>query len=275
MALVLSAADYFPHAGNGVAVFRRRHGIACLPHSHPFHEVILVLRGQAVHVVDGFTHVFSAGDVILVRAGQTHHYRQVCGLEMVHVLLFPSWEHTSALEACFPCGVNGAAYPGYMSLSVPHFSRAMQGVCAIELSDATANGDVASLLAFIARHGVQHRARRIEGFKLKERRVSPTCDFMETHFLEQVRLEELAAVAELPSRTLLRFFQDVTSRSPFVYLHGLRLHHAMLQLRHSRKDVTEVAFDVGFSDLSFFIRKFKALTGVPPTVWRQQQSNEW
>ena len=75
MSLVLPATDYFRHPGLPMAVFRRDRGIASLPHSHEFHDMVFVLRGRAVHVVDGCAHEFGAGDLLLLRSGQVHHYR--------------------------------------------------------------------------------------------------------------------------------------------------------------------------------------------------------
>jgi AraC-like DNA-binding protein len=87
--------------------------------------------------------------------------------------------------------------------------------------------------------------------------------------------DRLAEQATLPLRTFLRQFHAVTGRAPFVYLHDLRLHHAMLELKRTKRHITDVALGAGFNDLSFFNRKFKLVAGLPPTIWRQKRPHEW
>lgn len=278
-----------------MTVFRRDRGISSLPHSHEFHDIVFVLRGRAVHVVDGYAHEFGAGDVLLVRRGQVHHYREVMGLRMLHILILPqfSMEVADAFhgtpdieEVLFPEEQEG--YRGHLSPGSREFGEALALVQAMESSLLRPHlecsvrfiGQWRSLLALIAHWQVKERlhgpvSRRIPQFETAEYRLRPAVRHLEEHFTDSVRLEDLADLAATSPRSLLRGFQTVTGRPPFVYLHGVRLHHAMLELRNTSRSVTAVAGDVGFNDLSYFNRKFKSFTGLSPTVWRQKRPHEW
>jgi AraC family L-rhamnose operon regulatory protein RhaS len=294
MALLFQVADYFHHPGLPVALFRRDHGIVCLPHHHHFHEIVFVLRGQAVHVVDGYAHEFAAGDLLLIRAGQVHHYRDVRDLGLISVLFLPPSGGTTssaipgAAGELFPHETNYGCYHGHLSPGWKVFGGALALVRGMEAGfSSQAPNDSGSvmeqfqfLLAMLAHYRNKARETRSPGgrishFELAEHRITPALKHLEEHFSDSVRLDDLADLASMPSRTLLRQFQTVTGRSPFVYLHDVRLHHAMLELRQTTKCVTDIAYDVGFNDLSFFNRKFKSLTGLPPTAWRQKRPHEW
>lgn len=57
--------------------------------------------------------------------------------------------------------------------------------------------------------------------------------------------------------------------TPHQYLLRSRLRRAARHLAHDDKPVTEVAYDVGFNDLSNFVRTFHRAAGVSPLKFRQ------
>jgi AraC family transcriptional regulator len=57
--------------------------------------------------------------------------------------------------------------------------------------------------------------------------------------------------------------------TPHQYLIRSRLRHAARLLAHDTRPVTDVALDVGFADLSNFVRTFHRAAGVSPRRFRQ------
>jgi AraC-like DNA-binding protein len=49
----------------------------------------------------------------------------------------------------------------------------------------------------------------------------------------------------------------------------LRLRHAARLLAEDDRDVTDIAYDVGFNDLSNFVRSFHRAAGASPLKFRQ------
>ena len=81
-------------------------------------------------------------------------------------------------------------------------------------------------------------------------------------------LTELARTAGLSRYHFLRTFRCVTGVTPHQWLLRARLRDAARRLVTSRTPVTEIALDVGFDDLSNFIRSFRAEFGVSPSRYR-------
>ena len=67
----------------------------------------------------------------------------------------------------------------------------------------------------------------------------------------------------------LRLFSRVLGVTPHQYLVRSRLRRAARLLADDDMDVTEIAYDVGFGDLSNFVRTFHRAAGVPPMKFRQ------
>jgi AraC-like DNA-binding protein len=72
------------------------------------------------------------------------------------------------------------------------------------------------------------------------------------------------------SRRFLRTFKRVTGVTPHQWVLRARLRDAARRLADTRAPVTEIALDVGFEDLSNFIRTFRAEFGVSPSRFRRR-----
>src|SRR4029450_5363553 len=72
----------------------------------------------------------------------------------------------------------------------------------------------------------------------------------------------------LSSFHFLRVFSAVVGVTPHQYLVRSRLRHAARLLADEDRAVTDIAFDVGFADLSNFVRTFHRAAGVSPRAFR-------
>lgn len=93
---------------------------------------------------------------------------------------------------------------------------------------------------------------------------------LETNFAESVSLDELTGIAGMPKRSFQRTFQLATGSTPIDYLIQVRINRAARSLCDSRESVTNIAFDVGFSDSNYFSRQFRKLMGVSPRDYRRR-----
>lgn len=81
-------------------------------------------------------------------------------------------------------------------------------------------------------------------------------------------LASVAARAGVSPYHFLRFFTAVVGATPHQYLVRTRLRHAARLLADGARSVTEVAGEVGFGDLSNFIRTFRRAAGTSPRRFR-------
>jgi AraC family transcriptional regulator len=81
-------------------------------------------------------------------------------------------------------------------------------------------------------------------------------------------LAELASIAGLSRYHFLRTFKRVTGATPHQWILRARLREAARRIASSSQPITEIALDVGFEDLSNFIRGFRAEFGISPQRYR-------
>jgi AraC-like DNA-binding protein len=94
-------------------------------------------------------------------------------------------------------------------------------------------------------------------------------EIMEENFRFNLSLEEYAKLCHRSLSSFKREFQAHFGESPGKWLLQRRLDHSAKLLRHSAMNVTEVAFESGFEDVSHFSRVFKERFGTPPLAYRQ------
>ena len=81
---------------------------------------------------------------------------------------------------------------------------------------------------------------------------------------EQINLEDAATQAGISPYHFLRLFSNVVGVTPHQYLVRSRLRHAARRLTDDDSAITEIAYDVGFGDLSNFVRTFHRAAGASP-----------
>ncbi len=98
--------------------------------------------------------------------------------------------------------------------------------------------------------------------------------FIEKNLLSSMELESLAERAHLSKFHFCRVFKRYIGMNPMKFVAALRIERAKELLKENNKAVSLVASEAGFRDLSNFIRQFKKITGVTPTMYRGYWNRE-
>jgi AraC family transcriptional regulator len=84
-----------------------------------------------------------------------------------------------------------------------------------------------------------------------------------------ISLADLSSVTGLSKRHFIRAFAESSGQTPHRYLVSRRIEKAKELLAHSSACITEIGLAVGFSHAQHFSNKFKALTGLTPSKYRE------
>jgi AraC family transcriptional regulator len=89
-------------------------------------------------------------------------------------------------------------------------------------------------------------------------------EYINDHLHQDLKLDEIAAIAQLSPYHFLRLFKQRIGITPHQYILQCRLNQAKHLLQHSNLSVAEIAIRTGFCDQSHLTRYFKRTTGVTP-----------
>ncbi len=101
------------------------------------------------------------------------------------------------------------------------------------------------------------------------RRAVRVALWLEAHAAESLHLEQLARESGVSAFHFLRLFTRVIGVTPHQYLVRLRLRDAARLLIRDTRPIADIAYEVGFGDLSNFVRTFRRAAGVSPRTFRR------
>ncbi len=242
------------------------------PADRPFEEVYdgwsvsYVRRGSFGLRTRGRDHQLVPGSVLVGRPGDAYvctHDHHLCGDECLSFHLSPA-----LVDA-----LGGPASAWRVGSVPPLAELAVLG----ELAQASAGGraDVGideAGVAFAARFvelagGTPRNPRPARPADL--RRAVDAALWIDASSAGHHDLDSLAAHLGLSPFHALRLFRAALGVTPHQYLVRCRLRDAARRLADDARSVTDIAYDVGFSDLSNFVRTFRRAAGVSPRAFRQ------
>jgi AraC family transcriptional regulator len=105
------------------------------------------------------------------------------------------------------------------------------------------------------------------------RRIHKVQDYIEYHLGQTLSIEELACAAGFSKYHFSRIFQGIIHEPLAHYVNRIRMENALFLLAHrTDKNMTDIAFELGFSDSAVFSRAFKNYYGVSPKEYRKDYS---
>ena len=99
-------------------------------------------------------------------------------------------------------------------------------------------------------------------------KTAPALNYIRTHLHEKITLSEAAQRCELSPYAFSRLFHKEHKVSFQEFLLRARTRKAQGLLSTSLLSITEISYEVGFGDLSYFVRIFHRYNGVTPTQYR-------
>ncbi|MTI42607.1 transcriptional regulator GlxA family with amidase domain [Roseibium hamelinense] len=86
------------------------------------------------------------------------------------------------------------------------------------------------------------------------------------------KVAAMATIAKLGERTFLRRFKAATGENPIRYLQLLRITRARERLESTTDTVSQIGWDLGYSDINAFRKVFLELVGLTPSEYRRRFS---
>jgi AraC-like DNA-binding protein len=252
----ISVSDFRCTAGPGDKPFVEQHSR---------YSISYVRKGSfGLHCRGKFSELV-AGSVLIGHPGDEYicTHEHVCGDECLSFFLGP--------ELVEAIGDSGA--PWQIGSAPPLPELVVLG----ELAQTAADGSSDVGLDEVGHAFAGRFVEAVSGRKTKplnaalrdRRRAVETALWIEAHSHQQIDLAQAAGQADISPFHFLRLFSSVLGVTPHQYLVRSRLRHAARLLADDDVSITDVAYDVGFGDLSNFVRTFHRAAGVSPLRFRQ------
>jgi AraC-like DNA-binding protein len=259
-------------------------------HDHVFHEIVYVETGTADHLTAAEPRKLRPGDIIVIQPRVWHAYRNPRRFCIINCLIDNSLiqKFGSLLDQ-----VDGSfdlfrrrvrrpdqqppvvlhARPADRSIFVEHLNRMM-----LERRERRNGWPVAvtaNLLEILVLTARLSRQQHIdEPVHLADRTaqaVLDTVSHLEAHYDQSVSLSALAQRVHLSPGHLSRAFSRRMGMGPVEFVAHLRIEEACRLLRWSDESLKTIAARVGYNEISYFSRRFRAQIGQSPRQYRRSR----
>jgi len=232
---------------------------------HRCHSISFVRKGSFGCSSRGRSFELVAGSVLVGRPGDeyvcTHDH--VCGDECLAFFLSPELVET----------IGDRAEVWQVGCAPPLPELMVVGELAQAVADGRSDLGLDEIGHLFASRFVEvvsgRRQKSVPTAARDRRRAVEAALWIEAHSHQAIDLQDAAAQADISPFHFLRLFSSVLGVTPHQYLVRSRLRHSARRLAGDQSSITDIAYDVGFGDLSNFVRTFHRAAGVSPRRFRE------
>lgn len=112
-------------------------------------------------------------------------------------------------------------------------------------------------------HQIQFRTRNIQRF-------NTVIKYIHTHYPEDLSVDQLSDYAHMSKYHFCRMFKKMTGDTVSHYINTVRVIEAEKLLLNTGKSITEISYDVGFHDASYFSKTYKSIKKTSPRSVRKE-----
>lgn len=232
-------------------------------------EILLLYSGAGIYIIDGERYTAKKGDLILYNAGTVHdefggsgndlstYCVAISNLKLVNLPLnkilpdeyspiMPSGEYFDELLSIFR-GIERESYRKGFAETANCLSLAL----------------VSKIYSMFETYG-QPRREKIPTLS------SLAKDFIDNHYAEQIKLEDIAKAVYTNVYTLSKVFKAEIGISPMKYVILRRMGEAQNLLINTNMTITRIAISVGYNDSNYFQNVFKNFMQMTPKEYRKR-----
>ncbi len=272
--LMLHTKDYFLTDKMRIMVAERSPQPAFPMHHHDFEELVIVWRGNGLHIWNDVPYRITCGDLFYVTSSDRHSYESVHELELDNILyirdrltLLADWQNLLP-------GVDIPQHQRYWRLGLQSMDiiRGNVDILAQECmkSDALSLQLSEALLLQIALLALRYRHDPDSPQLADAHQLDLLMNALRASIALPFRFDVFCQLHGFSMRSLGARFKQQTSMSVSHYLRQLRLCRAMELLRYNQRTIGEVAAQCGFEDSNYFSVVFHQTFGVSPSIYRQR-----
>jgi len=234
-------------------------------HSHDYYVISLIERGRQSFTHKGKKYTTPPGGVILINPDAVHTGEAVDSQGFELRSIYPTISYMQ--RAYYELTGHSGTIPLFAEVRVDH-PWAARSVLSLHhaLSEGKDVLECESRFIYTLTQLIKHCADAVStDHKMGNEKIAiqKARRYIEEHFAQGIRLDELAQSVALSPFYLLRAFRAEVGMPPYAYLESVRIGHTQRLIENS-KPLAEIAAEVGFSSQSHMTRSFKKIIGVTP-----------
>ena len=252
----------------------------------PFTRIYYVTEGTATVTIGDRTYLLSPDNMYIIPAFTRHS--DSCDSRFCHYYVH-IYEEASSGDSLidrydFPFGIPGTTLDRNLFQALCDHNSSM----ALKAPDPRVYDNKTSLIECVSLNRARPEWDRLESvgiilrllgrfvkeatpkYDTKDSRVREAISLINSKTSEPLRVDSLARAVRMTPDHFIRLFKKEMGCTPAQFIIGRRMTQAMLMLSAEPLMTKEVAYALGYDNLSYFSRLFKRHTGLTPGAYRER-----
>jgi len=255
----------------------KEHNFTKLPHKHNFYLFMLVTQGSGKHEIDFTTYTVAPGSVFLMQPGQMHYWsltKDIDGFVFFHSKEFYEKEYTGAGIHQFKF------YRSFQSTPYTRTTKKTISVLRALLQDMYVESRSHLLYKDEKLHSLINLVYITISRVYREKETTRSSkylntynefeDLIETHFRQNKLPKFYASTLHITEKHLNRICRECVNKTSTQLIADRVLLETKRLLSQHKQNITEIGFELGFNDTSYFVRFFKKQTGETPLNFQRK-----
>jgi AraC-like DNA-binding protein/mannose-6-phosphate isomerase-like protein (cupin superfamily) len=255
-------------------------------HWHEEAEFFMLLEGEILFQVDTDYFPLKAGEAVFIESGDIHAAYvlnddpcKFCAIVFHPDLLASAQYDTIQQTAILPLQEKRQSFPRHIKPDVPwqqellsHLERMMEAYeSRMPGFEAFMKGTLLIMLSLIAAEGrFVNRSQSDDSDTTKINRLKKVILYIQDNYREPIRTRDLSELIPMSDGQFCRFFKAMTRKTPVDYINSYRIRQAADLLQQSERKVSDIALEVGFDNVSYFIKVFRKAMKCSPSEFRKE-----
>ena len=245
-------------------------------HTHDFYEFFYIVRGKAIHEINGENQILSEGDFVLIRPWDAHKYSFLDNFDLEMISVGFSCENFDSALNMLETEANvftEPAMPPVINLYGYNLTDIYRKLCRIERTPIGAERRIyfKSILPYLL--------YRFISYGEEQPRTAVPAWFAEVINEMSKRenyiagLPKLLEIAHSSQEHITREFRRHIDVTPTEFINIKRLNFAAELIAEGKTEITDICFACGFNNLSHFYHCFKKRYGCTPKQFANEQAD--
>ncbi len=243
-------------------------------HRHDFYYILAIEKGSGLHEIDFTTYTVQDRSLFFMRPGQVHQLQLHAGTQG-YLLQFPAafyypdqpasrirLRKAATINACTCAPAQFAPLQYALETLWQEYNNRQEDF--VEMIKAQLSVFLVGLIRLQDAHpdrGSSYQQEQSEAF----------LDLLEQHITTHKQAGQYATLLHLSGAQLSTITQTILGKTPSALIRDQVILEARRRLLATSRQVGQVADDLGYEDVSYFIRLFRKHTGYTPEAFRRQR----
>lgn len=241
------------------ASFRDHH---FAPHTHDGLMLGIMREGAMRFLREGRVNEIGPGGITVINPGDVHTGGRCGGDRLVYTGIY------APQSILAKAGLGADVWFADGVVNDAECWRRLLRATAPQADPLAGQEDLLEGLFLLGRHGDR---RPLGGERDCSASAARAIDYVHAHYAEAFTIDDLADLAGITPRHMIRSFRKATGMPPHAYLRQLRIGEARRLLERDLP-IAEIALATGFADQPHFSKVFKQVTGTTPGRYRHDMA---